>query len=212
MSLFEVISGGGWLMVPLLICSLVSAAIIIERTIVLNKSKSNTRHLMMKLQSLLSKGLLDEAADLCSESKGSVAKVLKQGILRSHMKKDEILLAIENAGKEQVFTLEKNMGVLATIAGVAPLIGFLGTVTGMIKAFMEIERLSGNVNASVLAGGISEALLTTAAGLVVGIPTFIFYNYLQTKVQRNVHEMETSSSELIELLMEENKETNMYAG
>jgi len=107
---------------------------------------------------------------------------------------------VESSGKMEVHQLERYLGVLATIAAVAPLLGFLGTVTGMIKAFMRIEALGGNVNASVLAGGIWEALVTTASGLTVGIPVLIFYNYFQGKVDRFVYEMEESSSKLLETL------------
>ncbi len=204
MNLFSIVSRGSWLMIPIVLCSVVAAAIIIPKYFSLRKSAANTRHLMMKLKGLILKGDTEEAIAICTETPGPTAKVLKQGIERAHKDKDEIKEAIESAGKEQLFYLERYLGVLATIAGVAPLIGFLGTVTGMIDAFMEIERLSGNVNATVLAGGIWEALITTAAGLIVGILTYICYNYFVTRVQRFVFEMETSSNELIELLHESN--------
>jgi len=190
-------------MLPIILASIVAAAIIIERYITIRKSTSNTRHLMMKLKGLILKGDVEEAIAVCNETPGPTAKVLKQGIARLHKDKEEIKEAIESAGKEQVFYLERYLGVLATIAGVAPLIGFLGTVTGMIEAFMEIERLSGNVNATVLAGGIWEALMTTAAGLIVGILTYVCYNYFVTRVQRFVFEIESSSNELLEMIVEE---------
>lgn len=211
-NLFGMILKGGPLMVPILLCSIISAAIIIERWILLNKSRSNTRHLMMKLRSLMIKGGRDEAIALCEKTPGPAAKVLKQGLLRAHRERDEIQGAIESAGKEEVFHLERYLGVLATIAGVAPLIGFLGTVTGMILAFMEIQRLEGSVNAAVLAGGIWQALITTAAGLFVGIATFIFYNFLVTKVKRFVFEIESSSNDLMEMLIEEKPTINAYGG
>ena len=118
------------------------------------------------------------------------------------VKIEEVKEIIENAGREEIYHLEKNMGLLATISGIAPLIGFFGTVTGMIKAFMQVERFEGNVTSSVLAGGIWEALLTTAFGLIVGIFAYGFYNYIMTKVKRFVFELETSSNELIELINE----------
>lgn len=210
MNLLEIISKGGWLMIPIILCSFIAAAIIVERLIVLHKSKSNTHHLMLKLQSLIMKGEKEEAIVLCSETPGPAAKVLKEGLLRADRSKEEIQGAIESAGKEQVFHLERYLGLLATIAGVAPLIGFLGTVTGMIEAFMEIQRLSGNVNAAVLAGGIWEALMTTAAGLIVGITTYIFYNILITRVKRFIFEIESSSNGLIELLTENKITKNAY--
>jgi biopolymer transport protein ExbB len=210
MSLFEMTVKGGWVMIPIALCSVIAVVIIIERFIVLSRSKTNTRHLMMKLKSLIIKGNKEEAVNLCDETPGPAARVLREGLLYSHREKEAIQDAIESAGSREVFRLERYLGVLATVAGVAPLLGFLGTVTGMIRAFMQIERLSGNVNASVLAGGIWEALITTAAGLIVGIPAFIFYNYLMTKVQRLVYEIESSSNELLGLLLEEKQ--NTYRG
>jgi len=203
MNLFSIVARGGWLMIPIILCSIVAAAIIVERFLVLRSSTSNTRYLMMKVKSLIAKGNIKDAIAVCNVTPGQTAKVLQEGMMRSDRKRNEILEAIESSGREQVFYLERYLGVLATIAGVAPLIGFLGTVTGMIDAFMEIERLSGNVNATVLAGGIWEALMTTAAGLIVGILTYICYNYFTTRVQRFVFEMESSSTELIELLVKE---------
>jgi len=210
MSLFEMTVKGGWVMIPIALCSVIAVVIIIERFIVLSRSKTNTRHLMMKLKSLIIKGNKEEAVNLCDETPGPAARVLREGLLYSHREKEAIQDAIESAGSREVFRLERYLGVLATVAGIAPLLGFLGTVTGMIRAFMQIERLSGNVNASVLAGGIWEALITTAAGLIVGIPAFIFYNYLMTRVQRLVYEIESSSNELLGLLLEEKQ--NTYRG
>src|SRR5699024_6861396 len=108
--------------------------------------------------------------------------------------------ALRNAGKKETFLLEKRMNWLATISGVAPLLGFTGTVTGMIKAFMSIQSLQGNVNPSVLAGGIWEALITTAFGLIVGIVALFFYNFLIGKINRTVHELENASADFIDLL------------
>jgi biopolymer transport protein ExbB len=112
----------------------------------------------------------------------------------------DIQESIKNAGKKEIFLLEKKMDWLATIAGVAPLLGFLGTVTGMIQAFMQIQSLQGNVNPSVLAGGIWEALVTTAAGLAVGIFAYFFYNFLLSKINRLVFDLEMASRDFIELL------------
>ncbi len=210
MNLIEIIAKGGWLMFPIILCSLVSAFIIADRLIVLRKSKSNINQLMMKVKSLVLKGAIKEAVDLCTGTPGPAAYVMKEGLLRAGKSKEDLSNAVEAAGKDQVYNLERNLGILATIAGVAPLIGFLGTVTGMIAAFMEIERLSGNVNATVLAGGIWEALMTTAAGLIVGIPTYIFYNYLVSRVERIVFEIERSSDDLLELLSEEKVTSNSF--
>ncbi len=210
MNLVGIIAKGGWLMVPIILCSLIAVLVIVNRFLVLQKSKSNTNQLIMKIRSLVLKGTKKDAIDLCSNTSGPAAYVLKEGLIRSEKSKEEIQSAIESAGKEQIYYLERHLGILATIAGVAPLIGFLGTVTGMIEAFMEIERLSGNVNATVLAGGIWVALMTTAAGLIVGIPTYIFYNYLVSRVGRIVFDIEGSSTELLELLSNEKVPANTF--
>jgi len=210
MTLFEITTKGGWVMIPIALCSIIAVVIVIERFMMLSRSKTNTRHLMMKLKSLILKGSKEEAITLCDETPGPAARVLREGLIRSHRDKEEIKDTIESAGKQEIYQLERYLGILATVAGVAPLIGFLGTVTGMIRAFMQIERLSGNVNASVLAGGIWEALITTAAGLIVGIFAFLFYNYLVTNVRRFVNEIESSSNELLDLLLEEKQSENLY--
>ena len=189
-------------MLLILICSIIAVYVIIERFMILRKAKVNIKHFMIKLRSYVSKNELNEAQELCASTQGPIAKVLHKGIRKSDRNIEEVKETIENAGREEIYHLEKNMGLLATISGIAPLVGFLGTVTGMIRAFMQIERLEGNVTSTVLAGGIWEALLTTAAGLIVGIFAFGFYNLLMTRIRRFVFELETSSNELIELIIE----------
>jgi biopolymer transport protein ExbB len=151
---------------------------------------------------LIAGGKKNEAINLCTGSKGAVPLVLKEGLLHSHLDKDGIESYMEAIGTEQVHLMEKNMSLLATIAGVAPLTGFLGTVTGMMSAFMEIERLGGNVNATVLAGGIWEALMTTATGLGVGIIAYIYYNFFTAKINHMAFEIESNSKELIDTILE----------
>jgi len=206
MNLLSIVAKGGWVMVLIFICSILAVYVIVERFMVLRKARINIKHFMIKIRGFINKGQFQDAYELCTSTPGPIAKVLKKGIRKSDRNIEEVKETIENAGREEIYNLERNMGLLATISGIAPLIGFLGTVTGMIRAFMQIERLEGNVNSSVLAGGIWEALLTTAAGLIVGIFAFGFYNYIMNKVKRFVFELETSSNELIELINE--RETN----
>ena len=205
-SLLEVFSRGGFIMYLILLCSLVSIAIIVEKLITLRKARINASHFILKLKNLILRDNVDEALELCEKSEGTLPKVLKRGISKRHMDKKDVQETIENAGREEIYHLEKNLSLIATISGVAPLLGFLGTVWGMIRAFMEIERLAGNVNATVLAGGIWQALLTTAFGLGVGIISYIFYNYLLSKMQRIVFDMEVGSNEIIELLYSEQED------
>jgi len=210
--MWDVIQKGGPLMYLIILCSIVALAVTIERLYHLHRAKIDSDKFMEGISNILKRNRIMEAIDLCEKTPGPAAKVLKQGLLRASKEKEEIKGAIESAGKEEVFYLERYLGVLATIAGVAPLLGFLGTVTGMISAFMEIQRLEGSVNAAVLAGGIWQALITTAAGLIVGITTFIFYNYLVTRVQRFVFEIESSSNDLMEMLIEEKLTETTFGG
>ena len=202
MSLLKIIAQGGWLMIPILLFSIMALVLIVNKYIDLNRFKTKTNHIMYELRALIAGGKKDEAINLCKGSKGAVPIVLIEGLLHSHLDKDGIESYMEAAGSEQVHLMEKNMSILATIAGVAPLTGFLGTVTGMISAFMEIERLGGNVNANVLAGGIWEALMTTATGLAVGIVAYLFYNFFTAKIGHMAFEIESNSKELVDTILE----------
>ncbi len=202
MSLLKIIAQGGWLMIPILLFSIAAVVLIVNKYIDLNRFKTKSNHIMYELKALIAGGKKDEAIKLCEGTKGAVPLVLKEGLQHSHLDKDGIESYMEAAGTEQVHLMEKNMSTLATIAGVAPLTGFLGTVTGMISAFMEIERLGGNVNANVLAGGIWEALMTTATGLAVGIIAYLFYNYFTARINHMAFAIESSSKELVDSILE----------
>jgi len=138
----------------------------------------------------------------CESQQTPISRILKQGLERLGRPITEIQDAVQAAGKHEAFALEKRTDLLASTAGIAPMLGFLGTVTGMIRAFQEIQNLQGNVNPSVLAGGIWEALITTAVGLAVGIVALLFYNYLVTRISRLVNDMERSATNFIDLLQE----------
>ncbi len=200
MNLLSVLAKGGWLMIFIGIFSLIALGIFIERILVLRKAKINLNAFLIKIRQYLSKNDFQNALLLCANTPGPIPSVLEKGIRMRDQGREEIKDAIESAGRAEIYQLEKGFSALATISGVAPLTGFLGTVTGMIRAFMRIQELGGNVNATVLAGGIWEALITTAAGLLVGILTLLAYNYLVAKVQRFVFELEISSTNLLEML------------
>jgi len=187
-------------MIPIFLCSIIAVAIFIERLITLRKIRINARTFILQVKNLLLRDQLEEAIRLCKRTPGPIASITMAALERYDRPREEIKDALETAGRAQIHLLEKYLGILGTVAAVAPLLGFLGTVTGMIKAFMRIEALGGNVGPGVLAGGIWEALVTTAAGLTVGIPALIFYNYLQGKVAKFVFEMEESSNNLLEML------------
>lgn len=202
MSMFELLTEGGVLMIPLFILSLVAIYVIAERWRSLNNAQVDmgVDDFLHKVGGMLKDGDRERALTYCDSIDKPLSRILKAGINRLGRSIRDIEDAIGNAGKKEIYHLEKRMNWLATIAGVAPLIGFTGTVTGMIQAFMDIQSLQGNVNPSVLAGGIWEALITTATGLIVGIIAFGFYNFLLGKINRMVHELENASADFIDLL------------
>jgi biopolymer transport protein ExbB len=201
MNLLDLFLKGGIFMYPILFCSLLAVVIVVERLMVLRKSATDAGQFMLKLRSVLQRGNIMEGINFCSRSEAPLAHILKKGLTKFPEGHDRVREAIENAGKEETFKLEHRLGILASVAGIAPLLGFLGTVTGMIEAFRVIEQLSGAVNPSDLAGGIWEALITTAFGLIVGIFAYAFYNYFVNRVGRFVFEMESGSEEFLDLMV-----------
>lgn len=202
MSVLGMMFKGGVMMIPIFLCSLIALAVVIERWLFLRKVRINARSFMLQVKSLILRNMVSDAVLLCKRTTAPIAKITKAGVERIRRPREEIKEAIETAARVEIFQLERNLGILATISAVAPLLGFLGTVTGMIRAFIQVQHLGGNVDASVLAGGIWEALVTTAAGLIVGIPALIFYNWLQSKVEYFVFEMEENSTTLLDMLIQ----------
>lgn len=191
---------GGIVMWPILFCSVLALAIVIERLWQLHCARINTVKFMSDIGATLAKNRIKEAIDICSRTGGPIANILKAGILKHDRSKAEIRQTIEDAGIYEVPKLEKNINLLATFAQITPLLGLLGTVTGMVKAFRVIEEKGAVVNPGDLAGGIWEALITTVAGLAVAIPTLVAYNYLAGRVETIVLDMEKSSTDLINIL------------
>lgn len=199
-SFFDLMVEGGVLMIPILILFFLATYVIAERWSALGRTKTDTAAFLAAIESMLKSGKQDHAMQYCDSFDKPLARIIKAGIKRLGRPIRDIEDSIDNAGKKEIFFLEKKMNWLATIAGVAPLLGFTGTVTGMIEAFMDIQSLQGNVNPSALAGGIWEALITTAAGLMVGLIAFGFYNFLLGKINRSIFELENASADFIDLL------------
>ena len=205
-TLFSIIAKGGILMIPILICSFIVVAVAIERYLAYKSLSINIPQFMMKIRFPLSRGDILTGINECTMTKGPVAAVVKAGLEKAKHGRERIREAMESAGNAETYHLEKNLNVLATLASITPLIGFLGTVTGMIKAFMKIQQLAGNVNADVLAGGIWEAMVTTAAGLSVGIPAMILYNYYVNRVRHFIFEMDSTAEDVLDILSRADKE------
>ncbi len=203
---YEVIFRGGILMFPIMFCSVVALAITIERFFTLRRAKIDTREFMDTMRTVLRQNRTQEAIEICDETDGPIARITKAGILKHDRSKDEIREAVDDASHLEIPRLERYMSALATCANIAPLLGLLGTVAGMIKAFAEIQDKEGQVNPSDLAEGIGNALVTTAAGLTVAIPTLVIYNFFVSRVENMILEMEVSASELVELLTQDRGE------
>ncbi|MBI3252056.1 MAG: MotA/TolQ/ExbB proton channel family protein [Candidatus Omnitrophica bacterium] len=207
--MWEFMSKGGPIMWPILFCSVLAFAIVIERLIKLRQEEIDTKSFMEQISKSLKRNKIMEALELCEHTGGPIANILKAGILKHDRPRHEVREAIEDASIHEVPRLEKNLPVLATVAHVAPLLGLLGTVTGMVAAFQVIEAKASSlnpVNPGDLAGGIWEALLTTVFGLCVAIPTFVAYNYLVSRVDGFVLEMERSATDLLNILGEKREE------
>jgi len=201
-SMWSLVMAGGPLMIPLAICSVIAIYIFVERLLTVNKANLSSDAFMGRIKELVLKGDINGAKVLCAQYDTPVARMIEKGVARIGSPLKTIEASIENVGKIEVFRLEKNLSVLATIAGAAPMIGFLGTVIGMVSAFIAIAQEEGSVSPKLLADGIYTAMVTTVAGLVVGIIAYLAYNYLVTRVSKIIHKMEYSSIEFIDLLQE----------
>ena len=207
--MFELMQKGGPIMWPILICSVIAFAIMVERLLALRREEIDTKAFMEQISKSLKRNRVMDAIDLCERTKGPIASIMKAGLLKHDRPRQDIREAIEDASVHEVPRLEKNLPVLATVAHISPLLGLLGTVTGMVQAFQVIESKASAVNPvnpGDLAGGIWEALLTTVAGLCVAIPTYVAYNYLVSRVDGFVLEMERSATDLLNILGEKRDE------
>ena len=201
--MIELIQKGGPVMYPIILCSILALAIIIERFYHLYKAKIDTKEFMNNVEITVKRNRIAEAIKICDNTPGPIAHIVKAGVLKHDRSREEIRESIEDAGHQEVPKLEKHLSLLATIAHIAPLLGLLGTVTGMVRAFQIIQEKSVSFNPvspGDLAGGIWEALLTTVAGLIVAIPTVVMYNYLVNRVDEFVLEMERSATEVMNIL------------
>jgi biopolymer transport protein ExbB len=205
MDLLSIFVKGGILMYFILASSIVAVAIAIEKFIVLKKAKVNVPAFLIKLRALIKKKDLEGAISYCMQERTPVSNIVKKGLKKIRFGHQRVVEAIESAGRQEISKLEKGLSILASIAGIAPLLGFLGTVTGMIGAFMKIQELQGSANPADLAGGIWEALITTAFGLMVGIPALAFYNFFVSKINKLVVDMERISTDLIDMLDDTSK-------
>jgi len=198
----EVFEKGGVLMYPIFISSLVAVTIFFERMFYLKGIKTKTKRFVLRLNNLIKKGSINLAISACRKSPTPISQIMLAGLMKYGQSRKEIKEAIEDSANQEIPLLEKHLSTLATIGNITPLLGLLGTVFGMIKAF-NVIAVMGVGKPEALAGGISEALLTTAFGLSIAIPTIVIYNYLSNRVDKIIREMEMSCVDLLDLLTRE---------
>lgn len=197
----ELFHDGGWAMYPLLFLLIIGVAVAIERLFNLSRSSIDATSFFADLEEALESGGPEAAAELCSQTRGPVASVIHAGLQRIERGIDHVEKAIDNNGAVEMAFLERGMVWLSTVANLAPMIGFLGTVSGMINAFQAIKE-AGDVEPSMVAGGISEALITTAAGLIVGILIQFCYNFCANRIDKIIADMTEQTAHFIDLLAE----------
>lgn len=203
LNFFDMCVKGGWIMIPIALMLVLAIYIFIERMIVIRDASKEDASFMNRIKDYIYDGKLDSALNLCRDTKSPSARMIEKGISRLGRPMSDVLVAIENVGNLEIATLEKRLGLLATISGGAPMLGFLGTVMGMVQAFFEMEQAGGNtINLSQLSGGIYTAMVTTVAGLIVGVCAYFSYNYLVGRVNEVMRRLEMRSMEFMDLLNE----------
>ena len=202
MNILDLALKGGWIMGVLLILSGIAIFIFIQRLLIIRRASKKDEGFMNRIKDYIHDGKIDSAINLCRKTKNPAARMIEKGISRLGRPMNDVLVAIENVGNIEVAKLEKGFPIIATIAAIAPMVGFLGTVTGMIRSFFEMANAGTNVDITLLSGGIYEALVTTVGGLIVGIIALFGYNYLVSQVDNVINNMETQTMEFMDLLNE----------
>lgn len=202
LTLLDLAIKGGWLMIPIILLSFVAAYIFIERYYVIKKAAREDQNFMNRIKDYMYDGKIDAALALCRSTDSPSARMIEKGISRLGRPLQDINTAIENVGKLEISKLEKGFPTLATISGAEPMLGFLGTVIGMVQSFYAMSQAGNNIEVSMMSSGIYTALITTVAGLIVGIIGFFAYNTLVVRVERVVFNLEATLTEFMDILNE----------
>ncbi|MBP3349233.1 MAG: MotA/TolQ/ExbB proton channel family protein [Bacteroidaceae bacterium] len=202
LNIWSLMLKGGFFMIPLLLLSVLSIYIFVERLLVVRKAGKEDKTFMDRIKDYIHDGEIDAALKLCKKTDTPAARLIAKGISRLGRPMNDVLVAIENTGNIEIAQLEKGFPWLATTAAGAPMIGFLGTVTGMVNAFYNMASAGNNADITTLSSGIYEALVTTIAGLVVGVIALFAYNYLVARVDGVMNQLETKTMEFMDLLNE----------
>ena len=202
MPFLELAQKGGWLMIPIILLSILAVYIFFERYFAIQRASRIDINFMNRIKDYIHDGKLDAALALCQSFNIPAARMIEKGIQRIGRPLNDVNAAIENIGKLEIYKLEKGLPLLATVAGGAPMIGFLGTVMGMVRAFYDMSQQANNIDVGLLSNGIYTALITTVAGLIVGIIAYFAYNILVARVEKVVFKLEGTTTEFMDLLNE----------
>ena len=202
MNVLDLAVKGGWLMIPIVLLFFIATGIFVERILVIGKASKESDSFMDRIKDYILSGRIDSAKNLCQKTNTPYARMIEKGIHRLGHPINDIQAAIENVGVIEVAKLEKGFPWVATTAAIAPMLGFLGTVTGMVRAFFDMANAGSSVDITLLSSGIYEALVTTVAGLTVGIPALFAYNYLVAKVDGVIAKMESRTMDFMDILNE----------
>jgi biopolymer transport protein ExbB len=202
LTLLDLTIKGGWVMIPIILLSFVAAYIFIERYYVIRKATMEDANFMNRIKDYIHDGKIDAALALCRSTDSPSARMVEKGITRLGRPLQDISTAIENVGKLEISKLEKGFPTLATITGAEPMLGFLGTVIGMVQSFYAMSQAGNNIDVSMMSGGIYTALITTVAGLIVGIIGYFAYNTLVVRVEKVVFNLEATLTEFMDILNE----------
>ncbi|HOK37349.1 MAG TPA: MotA/TolQ/ExbB proton channel family protein [Bacteroidales bacterium] len=200
LSFFELATKGGWIMIILAFLSVVAVYIFIDRFIAIKKASKEQKSFMDNIRNFILEGKIEQALDTCRINDGPIARMIEKGVMRIGRPLSDVNTAIENVGKQEVAKLEKGLPILASIAGGAPMIGFLGTVIGMVRAFYDMATAGNNIDVTLLSNGIYTAMVTTVGGLVVGIIAYFGYNILVARVSNLVTQLEAKTTEFMDIL------------
>jgi biopolymer transport protein ExbB len=206
MNILDLAFKGGWVMIPIVLLFLIAMGIFIERVLVINKVAKEDDTFMDRIRDYIYEGNIQSAEKLCQKANTPYARMIGKGVQRLGRPMNDILAAIENVGNIEVAKLEKGFPWVATTAAIAPMLGFFGTVTGMVRAFFDMANAGSNVDVTLLSSGIYEALITTVTGLAVGIPALFAYNYLVARVNGVITKMETRTMDFMDILNEPAKQ------
>jgi biopolymer transport protein ExbB len=202
LSFIDLAIKGGWIMIPILLLSVIAVFIFVDRYFAIKKAGKIDASLLERVKVYITGGKIDAALALCKSTDNPASRMLEKGISRIGRPLTDVNAAIETVGNLEISKLEKGLPVLASVAGGAPMLGFLGTVMGMIQAFYDMANAGNNIDVTLLSAGIYQAMVTTVAGLIVGITAYFAYNILVTNVEKVVFKMEVATSEFMDLLNE----------